>query len=138
MAIIWVEEENNMIVERIGFKDEKTFTKYERNERIHSWMSMLVLSAVILNLGIEKGIPVGYKSHTLLNTFLIIFVLVLCIVSIFALVRRRKLLKKSFKIDEATKSHKYKAVHTKIDTWTSSILTIGLFVLFILKLIELF
>ena len=112
-----------MIIERIGFKDEKTFTKYERNERIHSWMSMLILSAVILNLGIEKGIPVGYESHTLLNTFLIIFVLVLCTVSIFALVRRYKLLKQSFKLDDSTKLYKYKAVHTKIDTWTSWILT---------------
>lgn len=127
-----------MIIERIGFKDEKTYAKYERNEKVHSWIIMLVLSTVILNLYIEKDVFVGHALHTLLNTILIIFVLVLCTVSIFALVRRYKLLKQSFKLDDSTKLYKYKAVHTKIDTWTSWILTIGLFVLFILKLIELF
>lgn len=127
-----------MIIERIGFKDKKTYAKYERNEKVHSWMIMLVLSTVILNLCIEKDVLVGHELHTLLNTILIIFVLVLCTVSIFALVRRYKLLKQSFKLDDSTKLYKYKAVHTKIDTWTSWILTIGLFVLFILKLIELF
>lgn len=127
-----------MIIERIGFKDEKTYAKYERNEKVHSWIIMLVLSTVILNLCIEKDVLVGHELHTLLNTILIIFVLVLCTVSIFALVRRYKLLKQSFKLDDSTKLYKYKAVHTKIDTWTSWILTIGLFVLFILKLIELF
>lgn len=127
-----------MIIKKIGFKDKATLAKYERNERIHSWLNILVLFFVVFNLGLEYGGQTDHESHILMNVLLVVFILALCVISVYILVKRHKLLKQSFELEQYEKSNQYTAFRTKIDTWTSSILTVGIFALFTIKLIELF